>query len=615
MELDRTNKDIFKRLKQIKLPNSYRAICISDIHGNLTSLKRLLKKINYSKEKDYLFMLGDLFDLGEEETAPTVDYLYELSKCEKVHIITGNHDRRVEHIQSENFQQMSDWLKSHPENILTQWAKTLGTEEITKENYKSVIAGIKQRHQDKINFILDLPLIIETDDFICVHSGLESREDWWETSEWNAFHGSINAVNKTGKWIISGHEPVILFHPAKFTFLPIIRNDNKTVSIDGGSGYFFDAQLNALIIEKSGENKEIAFSYDWADKCRQGIITENIKSDYKNEVTYCGGKNVEVLERGEYFSKCRVIDTGAAGLLKNEYFAGFNADIFGWWPPMADFVSVRENEIVSVLDDTSKGYVYIRNSKGELGWIPNESINIFKSERYNYKRLPLEMYNDFKPRNVRDIGGFPAGNGGITRWKTFLRAEGLEQVTERDAAFLYEYGVRTVIDLRTNIEFENNDTDYLFNVFKSNKVTLVNMPFIDNYDNIAGHFYIHMADNATQNIKRIFEYIGERLMYGGIIYNCFAGKDRTGVLSALLLLLCEVSELDILADYMVSSVYLRPLAEKLNLSDDFLSSKPEFIEEFLIYFKRKYISAEQYLLSIGVSQETLTVIKENFICQ
>lgn len=84
-------------------------------------------------------------------------------------------------------------------------------------------------------------------------------------------------------------------------------------------------------------------------------------------------------------------------------------------------------------------------------------------------------------------------------------------------------------------------------------------------------------------------------------------------MSALLLMLCGVSEDDILADYMVSSIYLRPLAKKLSLSDDFISSRPEYMEEFLQYFKKHYINAEQYLLSIGVLKDAISAIKEKFI--
>ena len=70
---------------------------------------------------------------------------------------------------------------------------------------------------------------------------------------------------------------------------------------------------------------------------------------------------------GEYFTECKVIETGMTGLIKNEYI---KESEFVYWNSMANFVSVYENEIVSVIDDSCDGYTYIRNSKGELGWIP-----------------------------------------------------------------------------------------------------------------------------------------------------------------------------------------------------------------------------------------------------
>lgn len=225
----------------------------------------------------------------------------------------------------------------------------------------------------------------------------------------------------------------------------------------------------------------------------------------------------------------------------------------------------------------------------------------------NIKRIPLAgVYN------VRDLGGYQA-DGGITKWGVYLRSAAMDNITDQDAAFLYQYGIRTVIDLRTASEFKKNNTEYLINTLASNKIIHRHIPVIDNYDDITKHFYIHMVENAGDSFRQIFEYIAERLCLGGILYNCFMGRDRTGVLSALLLMLCGVSEDDILADYMVSSIYLRPLAKKLSLSDDFISSRPEYMEEFLQYFKKHYINAEQYLLSIGVLKDAISAIKEKFI--
>lgn len=372
-------KDILK----VNLPHSCRVICIADIHGNLTAFKRLLAKINYRKGKDYLFILGDLLERGREEEIATIDYLYEISKNDRVLMISGNNDRRMRFIQYEDCQRSLEWIKIRPGNILAQWAKSIGINDtdITEENYKNVIDTIKQKYQDKIDFVINLPIVIETEEFICVHSSLDSREDWQETSEWNAWFGDINEPNKTGKWIISGHAPTRLFPESKVTFLPIMRHDNKTISIDGGSGCFFDAQINALIIEKVGEDRDIVFSYEWADIFPQGIITQNIKSDYINEVYlyYQGIKNIEILEKSEYFTECKVVATGARGLIKNEYIEGKGSN-FEYWDTMANFVSVYENEIVSVIDNSCEGYTYIRNSKSELGWIPKEAVNIFESE-------------------------------------------------------------------------------------------------------------------------------------------------------------------------------------------------------------------------------------------
>ena len=94
---------------------------------------------------------------------------------------------------------------------------------------------------------------------------------------------------------------------------------------------------------------------------------------------YQGNKSIEVIKKGEYFTECKVIDTSAKGLIKNEYIKD-KGNIFEYWDTMANFVSVYENEIVSVLDNSCEGYTYIRNSKGELGWIPKDAVNISESE-------------------------------------------------------------------------------------------------------------------------------------------------------------------------------------------------------------------------------------------
>jgi len=64
-----------------------------------------------------------------------------------------------------------------------------------------------------------------------------------------------------------------------------------------------------------------------------------------------------------------------------------------------------------------------------------------------YTRLPLEF-----ACNVRELGGIPCMNGAVTAWHTFLRADDMNQLSENDIQFLIDYGVSTVIDLRSDYE-------------------------------------------------------------------------------------------------------------------------------------------------------------------
>ena len=88
-------------IRKVALSIPYRVICIADIHGNYMAFTRLLEKVNYNKNEDYLFILGDLLERGKDEEISTIDYLYELSKNDKVHIISGNNDRRMRYLQNE----------------------------------------------------------------------------------------------------------------------------------------------------------------------------------------------------------------------------------------------------------------------------------------------------------------------------------------------------------------------------------------------------------------------------------------------------------------------------------------------------------------------------------
>ena len=79
------------KIKRVELPLDKRIIFVSDIHGDLSSLKKGLKKINFSEE-DYLFIIGDIYEKGDfHKNLETLRYVIELSKSNPhVYPMAGN---------------------------------------------------------------------------------------------------------------------------------------------------------------------------------------------------------------------------------------------------------------------------------------------------------------------------------------------------------------------------------------------------------------------------------------------------------------------------------------------------------------------------------------------
>lgn len=176
----------------------------------------------------------------------------------------------------------------------------------------------------------------------------------------------------------------------------------------------------------------------------------------------------------------------------------------------------------------------------------------------NWQRLPLTGAD-----NVRDLGGYPVGLR-QTKWHAFLRAGKLENVTDEDCEFLHRYGVRMVIDLRSKTEVEaapdrvctENDIAYIHTELGSEdladpaKITMLEKKCKDGTFN-AEDFYLPMLEN-TQALRTVFRTIAQAPDDACILIHCSAGKDRTGVISMLLLMLAGVSREDCVADYMRS---------------------------------------------------------------
>jgi protein-tyrosine phosphatase len=102
------------------------------------------------------------------------------------------------------------------------------------------------------------------------------------------------------------------------------------------------------------------------------------------------------------------------------------------------------------------------------------------------------------------------------------------------------------------------------------------------------------------------------------LFHCTAGKDRTGVVAALLLSLAGVPFEDILSNYEITNTHLRRvygdiryIAPEVPVS--LIESNPVNMEIFLNYIEDNYGDTEKYLISIGLTESEIASVKNKFL--
>ena len=220
--------------------------------------------------------------------------------------------------------------------------------------------------------------------------------------------------------------------------------------------------------------------------------------------------------------------------------------------------------------------------------------------------------------NCRELGGY-SGKYGTTAYRRFLRCSVPAVPTKNDIKALLDYGVTTIIDLRGNEESITTPTGFesipginyhhvsLFEINVANN-EFVAMTLAESYE--------YIIDNYSQAIKKVLGIIADA-PDGVVMYHCFFGKDRTGIMSMLLMHIAGLPLEDIIADYQLSYTYLLPY---INTHRDTLwdvdasmhYSLPETIAEVINHINEKYGSVPEYLTHSGVETEIIEKIRKRF---
>lgn len=205
--------------------------------------------------------------------------------------------------------------------------------------------------------------------------------------------------------------------------------------------------------------------------------------------------------------------------------------------------------------------------------------------------------------NTRDLGGYQAQTGSVTRWLSLLRSDMMKRPSENDLYFLRANRVTTVIDMRGE-----KDTSVAPSPFAGmDDFCYHNVPIEEGGgvpESTSDVPYSYMRIAGAKRMPEVFRRIA--CAENGVLFHCSAGKDRTGVVSAILLSLACVGERDIVENYMLTRTCNQPRFEVLHqrfpdIDMNIVIPHEEYIASFLSMFQSQYGGAEQYLKKRGLS--------------
>jgi len=230
--------------------------------------------------------------------------------------------------------------------------------------------------------------------------------------------------------------------------------------------------------------------------------------------------------------------------------------------------------------------------------------------------------------NVRDLGGLATEDGAETRFGSVIRADSLGLLSRDGWEALVGSGVTRIVDLREQFEIDTDPPREL-------DVEVVHVPILDRFDEEAWAEIQERSDRASSHAAatemvylRFLEHSRPRFVEavaavaeapGAVVFHCHGGKDRTGLLAAILLRLAGVPIEAIAEDYAVSGIRLEPRhrewiasaedeAERARI-ERITATPHDAMEAVLEAMEERYGGVEPYLLDGGLPEELLAAAR------
>jgi protein tyrosine/serine phosphatase len=231
--------------------------------------------------------------------------------------------------------------------------------------------------------------------------------------------------------------------------------------------------------------------------------------------------------------------------------------------------------------------------------------------------------------NFRDLGGHRTAAGARVVRGQVYRADALHRLGAADAPVLDPLGIEIVFDLRSQTELDNDGVGEFVSARRHVHVPLVQVslsPFDAELDWLQMDLqerYVEMLREGGGTIRQVVEWLANPDA-GVCVFHCTGGKDRTGVVAAVILRTLGVPEEDVIADYAVSEKNLRTILESYRgelesrgLDDKAVayltSSPPDRMRHTLAELDRLWGSAPRYLESIGVARDIVDAMRRRLL--
>jgi hypothetical protein len=230
--------------------------------------------------------------------------------------------------------------------------------------------------------------------------------------------------------------------------------------------------------------------------------------------------------------------------------------------------------------------------------------------------------------NFRDLGGYAAADGRTVRWRSLFRADDLSNLSRPDRAVVRQLGIATVIDLRSRSEVDNGRFPLDEIPVGFHHLPLVtHLPSADQYRSSPDFLALHYQDiarDAGPQIALALSIVARRHAHP-VIVHCLAGKDRTGIMMALILSLLGVPDETIVEDYALSAVAMDALKARMIANNpgarDFieavgeaaLNARPDNIVTLLAALRRQHGSVEAYAAANGAGPDVVAGLRDTLL--